>query len=331
MGPALDFFVLSFLYVLAFAQTCYFPNGSPALADAPCASVNSDQGVACCNKADICLDNHLCYDQSGDGLVSRGSCTDQQWKSSGCPQTCADSEISRCPSRRLSPVTSCSARPIANTSLFLVTTDNGQPLIPISYQTTNAAMNSYCCGFGYDPASNQCMNSTQGSFAPVNVTTGKVIYNRTSGSISPNITDSVVSAVTITATSTALATGTIFATVATHTALPSGALSSGGAAALGAGLGIPLGLALLGALGMLWREKRNSKDLKRHVDACRRAETAAISAPRLLSHDRSNLVTIYKERQPRDATMHYGDGSKEPGPQQLETFHSYEMDGRGGR
>ena len=78
------------LGAIANAQECYFPNGSPSEFDRPCASVNAAQGVACCNKADICLDNRLCYDQSTDGVLSRGSCTDQEWKSSGCSQTCAD-------------------------------------------------------------------------------------------------------------------------------------------------------------------------------------------------------------------------------------------------
>lgn len=64
--------------------TCYFPNGDIAPTDYAC---NISANVsACCGFDYICLDNKICQSISGDNL--RGTCTDQTWKSSNCPQFC---------------------------------------------------------------------------------------------------------------------------------------------------------------------------------------------------------------------------------------------------
>ncbi|KAE8358472.1 hypothetical protein BDV27DRAFT_169398 [Aspergillus caelatus] len=58
-------------------KTCYFLDGSVATADVPC---TSDATTNCCNKADICMSNGLCYLQGSHGMaLSRGSCTDKSW------------------------------------------------------------------------------------------------------------------------------------------------------------------------------------------------------------------------------------------------------------
>ncbi|KAE8376407.1 hypothetical protein BDV26DRAFT_305609 [Aspergillus bertholletiae] len=59
--------------------TCYFVNGNIATADVPCNT--SAEITTCCNKNDICLSNGLCYLQSQGNhpVMSRGSCTDQNW------------------------------------------------------------------------------------------------------------------------------------------------------------------------------------------------------------------------------------------------------------
>ena len=76
---------------MANAQTCYYPDGSVASHDSPChSSSTGDRSSACCNHADICLNNGLCLAQSGGEIVSRGSCTDQSWQSTACSQYCAD-------------------------------------------------------------------------------------------------------------------------------------------------------------------------------------------------------------------------------------------------
>ena len=75
------------------AQTCYFPDGSVAGRDTPCRAPTSDQASACCAYSDICLDNNLCLGQNGSQSISRGSCTDQTWHSSECPQYCQDGKM----------------------------------------------------------------------------------------------------------------------------------------------------------------------------------------------------------------------------------------------
>lgn len=78
---------------MANAQTCYFPDGSVADRDTPCNSNATNYGVsACCAHMDICLDNHLCLAQSGEEVITRGTCTDRTWQSSGCSQYCADGD-----------------------------------------------------------------------------------------------------------------------------------------------------------------------------------------------------------------------------------------------
>ena len=78
---------------MANGQTCYFPDGSKATSDTPCKrdpSSGSDGASACCNSADACLESHLCLEQLGGPMISRGSCTDQTWQSQECSQYCAD-------------------------------------------------------------------------------------------------------------------------------------------------------------------------------------------------------------------------------------------------
>lgn len=72
------------------AQTCYFPDGSVSGRDIPCRAPSSDQASACCDFTAVCLDNNLCLDQEGNEIVTRGTCTDQQWQSADCPQFCQD-------------------------------------------------------------------------------------------------------------------------------------------------------------------------------------------------------------------------------------------------
>ena len=85
------------------AQTCYYPDGSISFRDTPCHSPSVGDGAsACCGYPDICLDNGLCLSQSGAEIVSRGSCTDQNWQSPECSQYCNDGNHLARPSRNLS-------------------------------------------------------------------------------------------------------------------------------------------------------------------------------------------------------------------------------------
>lgn len=66
---------------------CYFPNGETSYADVACDSSATDS--FCCFSNQACLSNKLCYD-IGNRTYARGTCTDQTWQSSACPNFCND-------------------------------------------------------------------------------------------------------------------------------------------------------------------------------------------------------------------------------------------------
>ena len=117
----------------------------------------------------------------------------------------------------------------------------------------------FCCA-DINSSSNQCSISTRGSTAPFRITAGKVIFNRTTGSTSPNSMD----VITVTLSSSALVTATVSSTTAplTITTIPSTPTAyanspppSEKSTKVGLGVGVPLGLAFLGTLGLLWRQR----------------------------------------------------------------------------
>lgn len=65
------------------AQTCYYPDGTES-GDVSCGS--SGLQASCCGKTQVCMDNGLCF---GNGIMSRGSCTDKNWESESCSQFCS--------------------------------------------------------------------------------------------------------------------------------------------------------------------------------------------------------------------------------------------------
>ncbi|KAJ5099484.1 hypothetical protein N7532_006485 [Penicillium argentinense] len=68
------------------ARTCYFPHGNTAANSYPC---TSDDTTFCCGKDNICLSNGYCLDTVQPFVLSRGSCTSQNW-GAGCPTHCQD-------------------------------------------------------------------------------------------------------------------------------------------------------------------------------------------------------------------------------------------------
>lgn len=86
------------------SSPCYYPNGQKNNIDVPCdpsASVSM-----CCGDPASCLSNGLCQtidDQQMNGNISyaRGTCTDNQWGSSTCPQHCLSSKILNLPPRKV--------------------------------------------------------------------------------------------------------------------------------------------------------------------------------------------------------------------------------------
>ena len=108
----------------------------------------------------------------------------------------------------------------------------------------------FCCS-QFNVSTDTCTVGTKGSTAPFSLDAGLVIYNRTSGSTSPNITNAVTRTVTATATSSASAYAS--------------SSSSGQEAAIGAGIGVPLGLALLVALALLLKQRGHKQILTKDV------------------------------------------------------------------
>ena len=109
----------------------------------------------------------------------------------------------------------------------------------------------FCCS-EFNVSTDTCTVGTKGSTAPFSLEAGLVIYNRTSGSTSPNITNAVTRTVTATATSSA-------------SAYASSSSSSGQEAAIGAGIGVPLGLALVVALALLLKQRGHKQILTKDV------------------------------------------------------------------
>jgi hypothetical protein len=77
-------------------NSCYYPDGSSAASDTPCFSTSG--ASVCCGDGFACLANGICQVTSFAFISNpdlnkqinyyRGSCTDQTWSSSSCPQFC---------------------------------------------------------------------------------------------------------------------------------------------------------------------------------------------------------------------------------------------------
>ncbi|KAF2725852.1 hypothetical protein K431DRAFT_290352 [Polychaeton citri CBS 116435] len=66
-------------------KTCYYPSGDVSPLDVPCNATATES--ACCGQNAMCLSNGACF---GDGMLSRGSCTKQNWNDAACLQQCQE-------------------------------------------------------------------------------------------------------------------------------------------------------------------------------------------------------------------------------------------------
>ncbi|KAJ5969610.1 hypothetical protein N7501_005858 [Penicillium viridicatum] len=88
-GLALHLSLLCLVVPISAASTCYYPNGDIST-DTPCFP---DGDVShCCASSSICLKNKLCLSLKKPYHLSRGSCTDQDWRSGNCPNICKDAQ-----------------------------------------------------------------------------------------------------------------------------------------------------------------------------------------------------------------------------------------------
>nr|XP_036576100.1 uncharacterized protein CTRU02_13940 [Colletotrichum truncatum]KAF6782783.1 hypothetical protein CTRU02_13940 [Colletotrichum truncatum] len=79
------------LAAVVVGQECYFPDGSRDLDGIPCPRVGDDNAVACCGSSShYCLTNGLCLEPNA-WTMYRNSCTDKEFRASGCPTICRDS------------------------------------------------------------------------------------------------------------------------------------------------------------------------------------------------------------------------------------------------
>jgi hypothetical protein len=104
---------------------------------------------------------------------------------------------------------------------------------------------TFCCApDGYNITSQKCVQSTLGSYEPFQLPFGNIIFNRTSGSIAPNITT--------TGTNSIITTISVPQDNATKIAI-------------GAGVGVPLAVALIIVSVMLRQQIALRKGLERKV------------------------------------------------------------------
>ncbi|KAE8156191.1 hypothetical protein BDV40DRAFT_281865 [Aspergillus tamarii] len=131
LSPPLYLFFFLLIQSVSSAQTCYWPDGTPATEDVPC---SDDKYAPCCRSGNLCLSNNLCLNVAIQPYVlSRGACTDPNWNSDNCPQFCTN--VSRSSGSSLFPVglnsnklaEYCCNDPVSNGSEVTCSSDSGSP------------------------------------------------------------------------------------------------------------------------------------------------------------------------------------------------------------
>ena len=150
----LSFICLHLLTGSVLARSCYYPNGNLAPADVPC---GDDESVDthCCNKGSICLENRLCLNVANPYVLSRQSCTSQDWTGS-CPSQCTKRKFLNFVQTRTPALTHSTDTRDGAVSIFLLTED-----VP-------RRQFSYCCSqvesTGAEGANATCIYDDEGPF-----------------------------------------------------------------------------------------------------------------------------------------------------------------------
>ncbi|KAM0797565.1 hypothetical protein BDR22DRAFT_824195 [Usnea florida] len=241
------------IVVMADAQMCYSPDGTAFPTDSPCHSPSIVDGAsACCNTHDVCLNNGLCLSQAGGEFIYRGTCTDQSWHSPNCSQYCADDSPS------------------------------GGATINLIHSFQNQWVS--CCGPGF-ANNNTCSRPTKGSTTPFFIEDGLVIFNRTSGSTSPNNTETTL--VTVTATVTTAGPVSVSTSLSTTRPSSSLSLSSSSQSSSSSRTGTVVGA------GLLLREKKHKESFKKDAETWKMRHADMVQSQKILVNSSMN------EREPR--------------------------------
>ncbi|PVH72502.1 hypothetical protein DL98DRAFT_660028 [Cadophora sp. DSE1049] len=229
---ALSLTTLPLTHAATSSSSCYYPSGVLAPSnDVPC-NTNTDGHSACCSEGVACLSSGLCFD---NGLISRGSCTDQDYADEACASACTD-----------------------------FTPTAGAPVVLAGWAANGDVSNmGWCCGFPLD-------NGTCPQGSTIKIAAGTVYT--TAGATSTSTSAPATSSPTSSSTSgSASSTPTQDAANANSTS-GGETCEKNNDVAIGAGVGVPLGIAALVCLGMWLRERRLRKgerlegDLKRGME-----------------------------------------------------------------
>jgi hypothetical protein len=86
--------LILFAFISPVSSVCYYPNGDVTPNDVPCSDSTTES--VCCSLGYVCLSNGICMKSnnplaaSSSSTYVRGSCTDQTWRSSFCPNFCVN-------------------------------------------------------------------------------------------------------------------------------------------------------------------------------------------------------------------------------------------------
>lgn len=254
------------------ASTCWHPDGENiADFDVPCdpfADVSP-----CCGSASYCMDNGLCYDS---GSISRGSCTDKTW-GDGCPQYCYNSRSPRC---WLQP-----RRPTNSACLTVPgSCDDSQGCTVI---VCDAWSRNFTCGYPNNCLTGENTFSMSGGQAivlrPTQVAllqpdeSPAAITLPPSGILSvdptlreaqtqPAFASSSARAPSMTSSAASAASATSSSSTASCSPPQAQQFSAGQVAGASAGTGIPLLCALAAAAFIIFRQRKQIRDGRKHAE-----------------------------------------------------------------
>jgi hypothetical protein len=241
---------LSFYLTTAFAA-CYFPDGSLSPTDVSCDATASDS--FCCFNQQACLSNKLCLVDVHPGGINeyaRGTCTDQNWESSACPNFCLGTQ-----SGSGNYVASCNVTGSDEYCCDLgCSCDAGQGDEVVSFTGTPYTMTVIdVVGITYsNPSATTAVVATSSSDASTStISTAGSASSRSMGSLAPSEN-----------AQTASSASTPTATSASSAHSKSDTLVLG----IGVGVGVGFGILALGAASFVWYRRRSKNNGRPSTD-----------------------------------------------------------------